>query len=82
VGDINREYYRSKEEETFWKENRDPITNFGKWLSGEGLASKAELEKIRDEVKADAEAAVAYALQARYPGPSEVGMHVYASNTA
>jgi acetoin:2,6-dichlorophenolindophenol oxidoreductase subunit alpha len=33
-------------------------------------------------VKADAEAAVAYALQASYPGPSEVGMHVYASNTA
>jgi pyruvate dehydrogenase E1 component alpha subunit len=82
VGDINREYYRSKEEEAFWKESRDPISNFGTWLSGEGLASKAELEKIRDEVKADAEAAVAYALQARYPAASEVGMHVYASNTA
>jgi len=82
VGDINREYYRSKQEETFWKETRDPITNFGKWLRGEGLASAAELEKIRDEVKADAEAAVAYALQARYPDPSEVNMHVYAANTA
>jgi TPP-dependent pyruvate/acetoin dehydrogenase alpha subunit len=82
VGDINREYYRSKDEEAFWKEKRDPITNFGTWLSGQGLASKAELEKIREEVKADAEAAVAYALQAPYPGPSEVAMHVYASNPA
>ena len=32
VGDINRAYYRSKEEETLWKETRDPITNFGNWL--------------------------------------------------
>ena len=32
VGDINREYYRSKQEEQKWKTERDPITNFGKWL--------------------------------------------------
>jgi hypothetical protein len=25
VGDINREYYRSKDEEKDWKENKDPI---------------------------------------------------------
>jgi TPP-dependent pyruvate/acetoin dehydrogenase alpha subunit len=29
VGDINREYYRSKDEEADWKDNvRDPITAF------------------------------------------------------
>jgi len=35
VGDINRSYYRSKQEETQWKEKRDPITNFGAWLVNE-----------------------------------------------
>ncbi|MDI3338818.1 thiamine pyrophosphate-dependent dehydrogenase E1 component subunit alpha [Defluviimonas aestuarii] len=80
VGDINREYYRSKEEEADWKANRDPITNFGKWLATEGIATDAELEAIRAEVKADAAAAVDYALAAKYPDTSEVGMHVYAAN--
>ena len=31
VGDINRTYYRSKEEENDWKENRDPLK---RWLNG------------------------------------------------
>ena len=31
VGDINREYYRPKDEEKYWKEERDPIINFGIW---------------------------------------------------
>jgi pyruvate dehydrogenase E1 component alpha subunit len=79
VGDINRDYYRSKDEETLWKAERDPITNFGKWLEAEGIANAAELEKIRADVKADAEAAVDYALAAKYPDPSEVDMHVFAA---
>src|SRR5579871_1059084 len=32
VGDINREYYRSKQEEQQWKTERDPIRNFSDWL--------------------------------------------------
>jgi len=82
VGDINREYYRSKEEENEWKTNRDPITNFGNWLTKEGVVSVAELESIREEIKADAEAAVEYALAAKYPDESEVDMHVFAPNDA
>lgn len=79
VGDINRDYYRSKDEETLWKTERDPITNFGKWLEKEGIAGAEELEKIRAEVSADADAAVDYALAAKYPDPSEVDMHVFAA---
>jgi len=82
VGDINRDYYRSKEEETIWKEQRDPIVNFGKWLTKEGIASEDELQELRDAVKADAEAAVSYALAAAYPDISEVDMHVFAPNDA
>ena len=82
VGDINRDYYRSKDEETLWKTERDPITRFGAWLAAEGLASAAELEQIQAQVRADAEAAVAYALAAKVPDASEVSMHVFAPNAA
>ncbi len=79
VGDINRTYYRSKEEETLWTSERDPITRLGDWLTQEGLVAAADLEAIRAEVAEDAEAAVAYALAAPYPDGSEVDMHVYAA---
>ena len=82
VGDINREYYRSKEEEAYWKTERDPITNFGKWLVAEGVIDAAELEKLGDDVRRQAEEAVAYALAAPYPDGAEVRMHVYAENAA
>jgi pyruvate dehydrogenase E1 component alpha subunit len=78
VGDINRDYYRTKDEEAEWKTTRDPITNFGKWLEAEGIVSADELVSINDEIRTDAEAAVAYALAAQYPSADEVDMHVYA----
>lgn len=77
VGDINRDYYRSRDEEAEWKKVRDPITNFGKWLIGQKIMTADELVAIDNEIKADAEAAVQYALEAPYPDPSEVDMHVY-----
>ena len=79
VGDIDRTYYRSKQEEQEWKEKRDPITVLGTWLAKEKIASDKELATIRDEIKADAEAAVRYALDAPYPPANEVDMHVYAA---
>lgn len=78
VGDINREYYRSRDEEKDWKENRDPIIRFRSWLVAEGIAGEDEIEAMNDEIKADAKAAVDYALDAKYPDVSEVDMHVYA----
>ena len=79
VGDINRGYYRTKEEEADWKAKRDPIANFGAWLAKEKIATADELDAAAEEIKADAEAAVAYALDADYPPPSEVDAHVYAA---
>jgi pyruvate dehydrogenase E1 component alpha subunit len=77
VGDTNRDYYRSKEEEAHWKTKRDPIANFGQWLQKEGLASAEDLAVIGAEVRTDAEKAVNYALAAPYPDASEVGRHVF-----
>jgi TPP-dependent pyruvate/acetoin dehydrogenase alpha subunit len=77
VGDINRRYYRSKEEEALWKNERDPITNFGAWLQKEGIAGEDELAAIDQRVSDDAKAAVAYAIDASYPSTSEVDNHVF-----
>jgi pyruvate dehydrogenase E1 component alpha subunit len=77
VGDINREYYRSKDEEKLWKTERDPITKFATWLTKEGIASDADLAAITAEISADAAAAVEYALAAKYPDISEVDQHVF-----
>ncbi|MEQ8304961.1 MAG: thiamine pyrophosphate-dependent dehydrogenase E1 component subunit alpha [Hoeflea sp.] len=82
VGDINRDYYRPKDEEAEWKKNRDPITNFGKWLETQKIVTADELVGINNEIKAEAEAAVAYAEKAPYPSVKEVDMHVFASNAA
>lgn len=78
VGDINREYYRSKDEEAEWKADRDPITNFGAWMIGQNIMTADELSAIDSEIAADAAAAVDYALKAPYPDGSEVDMHVFA----
>ncbi|TYC64268.1 thiamine pyrophosphate-dependent dehydrogenase E1 component subunit alpha [Rhodobacterales bacterium] len=82
VGDINRDYYRSKDEESEWKKVRDPITNFGKWLMEQKIMTADELVEIDKEISADAEAAVTYALDAKYPDVNEVSMHVFAETAA
>lgn len=79
VGDINREYYRSKPEEKEWRDNRDPIIRFRAHLVSEGIATEAELDAMNAEVERDATEAVAYAEAAAYPDVSEVDMHVYAA---
>jgi len=78
VGDINREYYRSKTEEKDWKDNRDPIVRFRGYLVSEGIATEAEIEAMNAEIETDATEAVAYAEAAAYPPAHEVDMHVYA----
>ncbi len=79
VGDINRDYYRTKEEEAEWKAERDPITNFGEWLVEQRVATTEELDAMTGAIKADAEAAMAYALEAPYPPADEVDSHVFAA---
>ena len=78
VGDVSREYYRSKQEEQQWKTERDPIRLMGDWLTSERHADPAALENIRSEVKSEIEAAVQFALNAPYPSPDKVDQDVYA----
>jgi len=78
VGDINREYYRSKREEQLWKTERDPILVLAKWLIDNGYADAASLDAIKSEVRTIMEAAVKFAIAAPYPNVDEVEKHVYA----
>ncbi len=73
VGDIDRAYYRSKEEEEQWTRERDPIALFAARLGDD-----EEVERIRERVEAEVADAVTYALEAPYPDPSEVTEDVYA----
>jgi pyruvate dehydrogenase E1 component alpha subunit len=78
VGDINREYYRSKQEEAHWKTERDPIKLHAKWLIAQGHADAAALEHITSEARAEMEAAVKFAIAAPYPTVDQVEQDVYA----
>ncbi len=77
VGDVNRAYYRSKEEEEFWKTERDPILLLSDVLVSKKWTTQQELDEIRATVKQEAADAVNYALDAPYPNESEVDMHVF-----
>jgi pyruvate dehydrogenase E1 component alpha subunit len=78
VGDINRDYYRSKEEENDWKTNRDPLLTLSQWLIAEKFADQKIIEQIENEVNEEADSAVEFAKNAAYPDESEVTLHVFA----
>lgn len=79
VGDIDRAYYRSKEEETEWREQRDPLTLLGQWLMDNKVASQKELDGLEAAVSSEVKTAVEFALKTPFPDPAEVNEHVYTS---
>ena len=78
VGDINRTYYRSKEEEQEWRENRDPLKILGEKLISQNLTDQTVLDRIYADVKSEVEAGVQFAIDAPYPDLSQVTEDVYA----
>ncbi len=78
VGDVNREYYRSKDEENYWRTERDPMKQLAGWMVEQGLAEADIFEQIEAGVRGEVTAAVEFALNAPYPAPEEVDQHVYA----
>jgi len=78
VGDIARTYYRSKEEEQEWKEQRDPLKLLFAWLTEQQMADASAFDEIEQRVRAVVEAGVQFGLNAPYPDPSEVTQDVYA----
>jgi pyruvate dehydrogenase E1 component alpha subunit len=78
VGDVDRAYYRSKEEEEVWRRERDPVALHGAWLAAQQLATQADLETIEAVAREEIEAGLAFALGAPFPDPSRVTEDVYA----
>ena len=63
--------YRPDEEVLAWKE-RDPIFNFEDKLIAGSLATREELDATWDEIRADIEAAIAFADESPFPEESEL----------
>lgn len=78
VGDVNRDYYRSKDEENYWRNERDPLKNLAAWLTETGLAETSIFGQIEQDIANEVTAAVEFALNAPFPNPEEVTEDVYA----
>ena len=78
VGDVAREYYRSKQEEQLWKTERDPVTLMAKWLTSQGVADQSAFDKIQTEIQSEVDTAVKFAIDAPYPSADDVDKDVYA----
>ncbi len=78
VGDINRDYYRSKQEERSWVSERDPIKLLSDWLISQKQADAAQLDRVSAEMESDMRKAVEFAIAAPYPGLDEATQDVYA----
>ena len=74
---ILREPYRTEEEIEEWKK-RDPIALHSKWLSEQGVATKAEIDKIWLEVNDAIDDAVKFARESPYPEASDLFTDMYA----
>ncbi|HEV2028330.1 MAG TPA: thiamine pyrophosphate-dependent dehydrogenase E1 component subunit alpha [Candidatus Dormibacteraeota bacterium] len=79
VGDVDRAYYRPKEEERQWAEERDPLTILAQSLIAEGVAEAVTFDRMEEEVRTQIQEGVKFALEAPYPTPDEVTMHVYSN---
>jgi TPP-dependent pyruvate/acetoin dehydrogenase alpha subunit len=78
VGDVDRAYYRPKEEEERWRAERDPLSILGGWLRERGVLSEDGIAAVDERVAKEVEEGERFALDAPYPDPSEVDTDVYA----
>src|SRR5207247_4527388 len=79
VGDVNRDYYRAKQEEQRWMAERDPIAILGAHLVDERLADRESLDRVHAELTEDLDRAMRWAIDAPYPAVEEVAEDVYAA---
>ncbi|MCC7360271.1 MAG: thiamine pyrophosphate-dependent dehydrogenase E1 component subunit alpha [Anaerolineales bacterium] len=68
--------YRTREEVEAWKA-RDPLRRLREHALAEGWAVAADLEAVEAEVKAQVEAAAAWAESSPWPDPASASAHVY-----
>ncbi|MFN2629084.1 MAG: thiamine pyrophosphate-dependent dehydrogenase E1 component subunit alpha [Gaiellaceae bacterium] len=77
VGDVDRSYYRSKDEEELWRGERDPLLRLGRWLLEHGIVDAETLEAIEAGAREAVARGVQFALDAPFPEPTEVTDDVF-----
>lgn len=70
--------YRSREEERWWRENRDPIRRMEEVLLAEGIFTRDEAEEMRRSAARSIEEAVAFAEKSPVPSLDTLEEDVYA----
>jgi pyruvate dehydrogenase E1 component alpha subunit len=78
VGDINRDYYRSRQEEQQWMAERDPIGRLTTSMLSQNPALRSEFERIQAELTKQMDAAVDFAIKAPFPSVDQTEQDVYA----
>ncbi len=73
----DRNRYRSKEEIEDWMSNRDPIVRFEAELKEFGVIDDAGIAAIREAVRAEIEAGIAFAKDSPAPEIADLERHVY-----
>lgn len=63
--------YRTEEEVLRWQDQKDPVSQFGKFLADQNILNPDLDQQIRDEVAAELTAAVNYAEDSPFPEPHE-----------
>jgi pyruvate dehydrogenase E1 component alpha subunit len=77
VGDVDRAYYRSKTEEEEWQRERDPIRRLSAHLISQAVRPD-QLEAVEEQAATEVGEGLRFGLDASFPQPEEVTMHVYA----
>lgn len=70
--------YRTEAEFLSWKE-RDPVAAYERKLIAHGLATQDEMDLMANEIKQEAEEAIAYAKQSPWPELDTLSSQVYAN---
>ena len=77
VADANAKKYRSPEEIERYKTDFDPITRWEKQLLKEKVITKAQIEKIDAEAKAEAAAAAEFGIASPWPSEESIFEDIY-----
>jgi pyruvate dehydrogenase E1 component alpha subunit len=78
VGDVERSYYRTQQEEELWRSERDPLALLGRRLEQHKLATADELQRLEEDARTTIEQGLAFALDTPFPDPAEAAEDVFA----
>ena len=77
VADANAKKYRAPEEIELYKTDYDPITRWQNQLLKEKTVTQTQIEKIDDEAKAEAAAAVEFGIASPWPSEESIFEDIY-----